>query len=344
MNPEDNAAVQSDTQAAPQDVPKVDLKAEALDALSAVLDAPKAEEEAAAAPAAEPAPAAPAAADKPAEPAAPAAEKPVDEEIAELGLKEKSAARFRELAGYKTAIKEAGIEPADLPNIVARAKFADDLESAIVDTGATPEQYGAAIRYLALVNGGPDGMLKAYEVMQAEMATLAKALGKEAPGVHDPLAEFPDLREDVENGDMTRKRALEIAEYRARGALVQGQQQQAQQQQAQQAAVTQAVRSLDAIGARLKSSDPQYAAKVEALQPAIALIRERCPPSEWAAQFEAAYARLSLPAYAAPQPAAATLPPPGPVRAVAPSGVVHSPEPRSAMEALEMGLAMAKGA
>lgn len=277
------------------------------------------------------------------EPAKPEAVKTTDDEIAELGLKQKAADRFRELTPYKAAFKEAGIEKLeDLPRIVERAKFADELEQAIVETGTTPEQYGQAIQYLALVNSGQPAMLeKAYEVMQAELATLAKALGKEAPGVHDPLAEHEDLREEVAAGDLTRKRALEIAAQRATGSLTQAQATQAREQAEQKAVFDRAIGDLNALGAQLKAGDPFYASKIAALQPTIALIRERCPPSEWAARVDAAYKQVVV---AAPAPAPApTLPPPGPVRSVVPAGVNYAAEAKSPEEAISAALAAMGG-
>lgn len=270
-------------------------------------------------------------------------DKTVDDEVAELGLKGKTEARFRELTPYKAAFKQAGIEkPEDLPLIVERAKFADELESAIVRTGASPEQYGQAIQYLALVNStDPANLEKAYEVMSAELATLAKVLGKEAPGVHDPLADHPDLKEEIESGDLTRKRGLEIAAQRARSTFVQGVQTQTQQKQTEQQQFNTAIADLNALGAQLQANDPLYAAKIAALTPAIALIRESFPPSEWTARVQAAYQQVIVPTPAPAPRAAPTLPPPGPVRSVPTGGVQITGTAKDPMEALNMGLAAA---
>ena len=335
MDPNELNPAPADTPAAPDAAPP-DLTAGAVAALDAALATDKPAD---AAPA-DPAPPEPKAADpaKPAD-AAPAApvEKTVDEEVAELGLKEKAAARFKELTPYKAAFKQAGIEKLeDLPAIVERAKFADELETAIVSTGASPEQYGQAIQYLALVNSGdPEKMAQAYDVMQAELAALSKALGREVPGVHDPLADHPDLQEEVQAGDITKKRALEIAQQRASSTLVKGRQEQTAAEAQAQQEHAQAIDSLNQLGAQLRAADPQYATKIAALKPTIALIRESFPPSQWAARLQAAYQQVAVPAAPAP------LPPPGPVRSVAPAGVNMAPEPKSAMEALDFALAAA---
>lgn len=303
---------------------------------------PAAEAAAPAAPTAEPAPTEPAAPAPASEP--PAAKQP-EEEIAELGIKsEKAKERFKELSTYKSAVHQAGIEKLeDLPNIVERAKFADELESAIVSTGASPEQYANAIQYLALVNSGkPDSLAKAYDVMQGELAALAKVLGKEAPGIHDPLKEHPDLAQEYEKGEISKERALEIVSQRAVVQMTSQQAQQAEQQRAQQAEQQRVINELNVLGAKLQASDPLYQEKIAALTPTIALIRERCPPAEWPERVAAAYRQVVLPAVAR-QPAPAPLPPPGPVRGVVPAGVSMTSQAKSAEEAIAIALASMNG-
>ena len=266
----------------------------------------------------------------------------VEEEIATLGLKARAAERFKALSGevasLKGALEQAGIPSVDaLPVLAERAKFADELETAIQSTGASPEQYGQAIKWLALANSGkPDDAAQALDLVMETAKQLAQALGRELPGLHDPLADHPDLQEEVEAGDITRKRAIELAQQRATRALTEGTAKQAESQQRQQAEFTQAIESLNTLGAQLKARDPRYAEKIAALQPTIALIRERCPPSEWPARVQAAYQQVVL-----PPPAAAPLPPPGPVRSPAVGGVSIQPQPKDEMEALEIGLGLA---
>lgn len=350
----DQAAKPQQPATPPEPAPPTDLTAGAVEALDKALAAaeglpPGADDAPPAKPVEAPADARPEEkGEKPADEAAkdgepPKAETPEktpEQEADELGLKAKARERFHELSGYKAAVKRAGIENLeDLPRIVERARVADQLEGAIQQTGATPEQYGQAIQYLALVNSGdPEALSKAYEIMQQELATLAKALGKEVPGVHDPLAEHPDLKQEVEEGDITRKRALEIAAQRAAMAQSQAVRQAQSAQQHRQREFEEAVQELNMLGAQLKQADPLYPAKVQALLPTIELIRENFPPTEWAARVKQAYAKVQV---AAPAPAQQPLPPPGPVRSVAPAGVSVAPTPKNELDALEIGLQMA---
>lgn len=304
----------------------------AMDAgIAAVDPAPPTEAPVDAPPAADPAPeAAPAA--EPAPPAQPQETTP-EVEAKELGLGQKATERFKHLSQYKQALSEAGItDLAQLPSIIERAKAADEFEQVIAETGATPEQYGETIKFLSLFNGGTrEQMREALKIVQAQAEHISKALGEELPGVYDPLSEHDDLRLEVESGDITRKRALEIASQRASSRYVESRsQEQAKTQQAQHE-YSQAIQTLNALGAKLKASDPDYESKVDYLKPAIALIREKYPPSEWARQVAAAYQML-------PKPKGASVPPPGPVRSVANPSLAATPKPKSAMEALEMGL------
>ncbi|KAK6697747.1 hypothetical protein SNK04_013842, partial [Fusarium graminearum] len=325
--------VDADTPATEPDTTPTDLTTDALSALDAGIAAADAEE----APAAEPTPAdttpqadagTPPADDPNAAPPAdgqprPSRRKPqpdaeTEAEIASLGLKDKTAERFRtlasevkELAPIRDALKAAGIEDvAKLPDVVRRAEAGDFLFDEISKTGTSPEQYGMALDYLGLVAKAGQGDLaaaeKAYEVMGKEYAALAKMLGKEAPGIHDPLAAHADLRAEVEAGDLPRARAIEIAGQRDRAeytGTVQRHQQETQQ--AAQKAEERGIQWLQQFDADMRQEDPAYEAKRPALNEAVRQIRETYHPSEWAQRTALAYARIQAPVAVAAPPAPA---------------------------------------
>ena len=264
--------------------------------------------------------------DKPAE-----RDEAVEKEIKDLGLKGRTEERFRELTGQvkelapiREALDKAGIKDvAQLPQIIQSARERDEFISMVQETGATPEQYGQSLDYLGLItraaNGDMDAAKQAYEVISKEQAALAQVLGIEVPGVHDPLAEHKDLQADVENGDLSRERALEIARSRAQQATGQRVQQQRNQQQeqtrAQQQAEQQGIVALQQWEAG-KLSDPAYAAIRPALDTEVAKIRQKLPPGQWVQATE--YACRALMAEAAarkPKPPVAPLRP-GPTRPV----------------------------
>lgn len=363
--------IEGDTPAAAPDTTPTDQPADVMAALDAGIAAADAET----APAAEPAQvetppadaatppaddpnAVPPADDQP--PAAAEGEQQPDAdteaEIASLGLKEKSAERFRgmaaeikELAPLRKAMKAAGIEDvASLPDLVQRSKVGEDMVQMVVETGASAEQYGMALDYLGLIGKAQQGDLvaaeKAYEVMGKEYAALAKMLGKEAPGIHDPLAGHADLQAKVASGDLPRDSALEIAGQRDRTAYTGSvERQRVESQQAAEQAEQRGIDWLKRFDAEMAQEDPSYAAKRPQLNDAVRQIREQYHPSEWAQRTALAYARIQAPvAAAAPAaPAAPAQPRPGPMRPSGPRPAMDPTTFASPMDALEYGIQQA---
>lgn len=279
-------------------------------------------------------------------------------EITALGLKDKTAERFRtlasevkELAPIRDALKAAGIDDAArLPELVQRAAVGEDMVKMVVETGANADQYGMALDYLGLIGKAQKGDMaaagQAYDVMAKELSVLAQMLGKEVPGVHDPLAGHADLRAEVEAGDLPRARALEIAATRAQGqysTAAQRQQQESERaaEQAEQAGIT----WLQQFDADAKAQDPDYLAKRPALNEAVAQIRTTMHPSKWPEATALAYARIKAPtpAAASAAPAAASMPRPGPMRPAGPRPAM-APAFDDPMKALEYGIDSANNA
>lgn len=282
--------------------------------------------------------------------------KPADEdpehEIVSLGLKERAAERFRgmhaelkELRPLKTALEQAGIKDlAQAPRLADRAKAADQWEELVTSTGANPQQMGMAFDYLRLINAGtPESLTKAYEVMQGELQVLAKALGREAPGVYDPLAEHADLQQAVDAGEITRKHALEVAQARHAGKLTTAHTEQQRQQQEHTQASERGRVALNTLGEQLKAADPDYERKLPFLLPVLKRIRATMPPERWAEEVRAAYAEIpALPPVVQPAPAAPARPPVGHVP-LRPTGSRADLQRQftDPLEALEAGIAAA---
>lgn len=302
------------------------------------------------APAADPVPGTPEAAAaeaSKAEAAKPERDEATETEITTLGLKEKAAERFRaltgevkELAPIKEALTKAGIKDvAELPQLAQHAQFGRELYQQVQETGASPEQYGQALDYLRVVTRANQGDMKAaeqaYAVMEQELASLAKMLGKDVPGVVDPLADYPDLVQKVANGDFDRAAALEIARSRTTETLSRARQAANDQQGQAEAARNQAAQDLNALGAELSVSDPHYAAKAPILVAQLQQIRDDLPPAKWAAAARRLYAAIPNPV-AAPVPAPVTpaKPTPGPVRGntIRPTVMPEFDDPLAALE------------
>ena len=180
----------------------------------------------------------------------------------------------------------------------------DFMVQGVQATGATPQQYGETLSWLALFNSGdPAQQAQALELVESVADRLATLLGRERT-VGDPLAQHADLKEAVAKGQVTAKWASEIARTRNgqqfRTQLQQSVQQEQTAVQRQQQELASAREGLNAIEASLKQTDPQYDAKREALVPILQPLFKTIPAAQWGQAFQAAYQNLKLPASAAP--------------------------------------------
>lgn len=282
---------------------------------------------------------------------APEPDKAVEDEITALGLKEKSAERFRTLANeakegaqLRETLTKAGVtDLAQLPQMLERSKTADDMIAMVMDTGATSEQFGNTLDYMKLTNmalaGNKQAAEKAFELVGKEYAELAKALGREVPGVYDPLADHPDLLAEIESEDLTRARALEIVGQRnaekLSGRAREISTTQEQQTKAAAKAIEDGKTSLAEFDAAMLAADPSYAPRRAQLSAAVAEIRKTFPPNQWAAQAALALAKIPVAA-----PVVAAKVPVGPMRP-GPTPPVLAPTTDDPMEAMNQGIAAA---
>lgn len=239
----------------------------------------------------------------------------VDAEVASLGLKEKAAARFHELAA----------RAAEAEQYRGAAERAQQWEERILSTGANPEQFGQAMNYLTLLNSGDPANLEiALQQIEGEYHALARALGKPAGGAIDPLADHPDLAEKVASMDMDRATALEVAGMRAQMRLREASTQARTQQDEHQRAVQQGQQQLAALENELRAADPAgYASRLQALAPALQEAVRTLPPDRWAPFARTLFATApTIAAAPAVQPSAgitplrASVPASAPVRRV----------------------------
>ena len=274
---------------------------------------------------------------------------PVDTEIAELKLGERSAERFRELsksekalAPIREAAEKAGVTLDDLPVVFERARERDDFVRMVSETGATPEQFGKLLDYQTTITAANKGDLAAAEaaftMLLPEVQTLAKLLGKDIAGIADPLADHPDLKADVENGDIAKERALELARSRTQDLLQKTTREQTTQIEQAAQEKTQAVDWLNRFDAHMAGADTTYAAKRPALLAFVETIGSTLPPAKWPEAVKAYYARIPAPV-AAPAPK----PRPGPVRTHIPPARMEPAVYDNPMAALDAGIAAASG-
>ncbi len=229
----------------------------------------------------------------------------------------------------------------------------DDILNAIVETKATPAQYGQALEYLRMVNSqSREDRARALDFMQREIAALARMLGKPVPGVN-MLEGHQDLIDEVATGRLSPERAQEIAGARNAHQFQtlesRANQEHEQTVRAQQQARAQGVQALNQLGAQLKAADPvAYEAKRAILVNSLKPVFAKIPPNEWAATFKRAYDALPAPAaprVIPPTPASIKGSPAGgggntPLRASNPAGGA-APAPKSLAEAIDLGIQQA---
>lgn len=242
----------------------------------------------------------------------------VEDEVKQLGLKERAAERFQELHTQARDARER----------------VSQWEQTVESTGCSPEQFGGALRYLSDINSGdPKRMADAYERMQGELQWLGQQLGREAPGF-DPLSAHPDLAGRVSSGDISRDVALELAQHRQTGQLQQSHTQAQQERQQQDLQYQKGLASVQQLGAELRAADAQFDQKLTLLAPTIDIIQRTLPPAQWPAEIHRAY--LALPAMASATPAAAAAPvarsAPNPVRANSAAPVAPKITPENAFD------------
>lgn len=204
----------------------------------------------------------------------------LEKEISGLGLKGKSAERFREMAGeIKTTrpmmetLKGLNVTSQDqLNSILKDASAGLQWEKAVMDSTAKPEQLTSALQIIKAMNANDPGLhRKALDAMLGECKVVAERLGVEIPGLTgDILDKHPDLKQAVEAMDITRERAVELAQLRTGNQNFQ-QRDQAnaaqlrQQEQLQQMEQTERSR-IDDLSNTLAKADPHFASKFETMR------------------------------------------------------------------------------
>lgn len=214
---------------------------------------------------------------------------------------------------------------------------------AIMDTGATPQEFGAMVGYLGAVHSEDPAKLEAaYTLLQSELQGLALRMGKPIPEV-DWLNGHQDLIDAVRGGTTTREIAIESAMHRANAkrakAVATEKAKQTETTQATEKDTETVTAELDALGEELRASDPLYQAKYNIIVPKLQAEFKKLPPKQWKTRFLEEYARAKLPAKT---PVAAVTAPAvkakgQPLRPSAPSGGTQK-APGSALDALSSAI------
>ncbi|HET8870426.1 MAG TPA: hypothetical protein VFM48_08275 [Aquabacterium sp.] len=224
-----------------------------------------------------------AAANGTAQPAVDQSATPADEDPLKMpeGLGEKAQARFQQLANTvkeQTAWREE-VEPQ-----------LNYIKETFHSNGISQEQFQTAVDFIGALNRGD--VQKATTILQAQMQELALITGQ--PLQADPLANYQDLRDAVDNLQITEAHAIELARARMQTQAVtqstQRQQQAQQTQQQERQVVTAAQNEIDAFCKQMMTSDINYAAiEPQLLQSIKDGLLEGIPPTRWSALIKHEY-------------------------------------------------------
>lgn len=256
----------------------------------------------------------------------------LEAEAQALGLtKPDTTAKFKELS--KAAARARELEP-EIETLRTQIAQQQEVFDHLERNGITGEQFGEMVMVTSFMNSGdPLKMQRAHEALLRHAAEIGKQLGLETPGF-DPLSEHPDLSAAIQNMDITREHALELARARKMTAATAQHSSQQVQMQAAQVEHQRHVQELTALANNLQASDPDFAEKWRLMKPAVLPMLERLPISERANAFKQAYAAFQLPA----RPAAAAHRRPDPANPGRPAMGAGAKAPTNSAEAIMQSL------
>jgi len=179
-----------------------------------------------------------------------------------------------------------------------------EFKQLVQGTGMTPQDFAQTLEFGRLVNSGDEKDVRvALEMIESQRAMLYQRLGVEAPGI-DLLQGHDDLKAAVDNMEITRERAVELAKFRkSESAKVQQQQEvqaSTQRQQQFQQTVQQAAGAMEGyLNTRAKEVDHPARMKVitsHFQNPAnLQAFVQTYEPHQWAATIKMMYDGIVVP-------------------------------------------------
>lgn len=241
------------------------------------------------------------------------AEAPKAKSAAELDLKpeerralgSKAQARFSEVIG---TLKAREAEIATLNEQMKPLSEARDTVLGIMEeTGTTSDQLAAYLEFNRLLQSTqPTDLESALKMVEDQRAALYSALGREpADGGVDLLADFPDLKQKVNDATITREDAVEIANGRRTRAASEDKANQDRTAQQTAGEVKKAQdTALSGITAWVKEQagkDIDFKAKEDKLLEQIDEVIKTYPPNQWLGTLKLLYSGITVQKSASPQ-------------------------------------------
>lgn len=181
----------------------------------------------------------------------------------------------------------------------------------VKSTGMTAQEFAQTLEFGRLINSGDEKNLRvALEMIEGQRSMLYQKLGVEAPGI-DLLAGHDDLKAAVDNMEITRDRAVELAKFRKvdseSKAREQAQQTQVQERQVYEKTIKDAAGAMEAY-LETRKNEVDHTARMKIisdhfrnpanLQNFVSTYR----PEQWATTVQMMYDNIQVPKAAAPGP------------------------------------------
>lgn len=218
------------------------------------------------------------------------------------GLHAKTQARFAEVIGALKTHEGTIAKQNDTIKTLGEAR--DAILGVLEETHTTQDQLSAYLEFNALLQStDPKDLEAALQMVEQQRAALYKVLGREPkPGDLDLLSDFPDLKKQVDEDEITRAAALEIAKgRRERSARDTESQRQQQQQRSQQQTLEQrkqagdtALKGIEQWTAGLAKSDLDYKAKEDKLLAKLDGVLKSYPPNQWLPTLQLLYEGIEI--------------------------------------------------
>jgi len=217
---------------------------------------------------------------------------PTDNEESELyrepeNLQPKASQRFQDLVADNKAKAEELSKATDAVS---------QIQKTVSNSGLTPNEFATLLDYGKLATSeSRSDKEHALEFAKNEVARLSKEMGVEAEGV-DLLDEFSDLQQQVDNYELSRDHAIELANSRRlqnkRESEQQAIQQQNQERQQSSDEISKAAAEIESFMASQKKMDIDFDAKEKYLLDQVDYIQKNYQPHQWAGVVSQLYSAV----------------------------------------------------
>ena len=202
-------------------------------------------------------------------------------------LQPKASQRFRDLVADNKAKSE---------ELSKATEAVTQIQKTVSDSGLSPNEFATLLDYGKLaVSQSRIEKEQALEFARNEVARLSKELGVEVEGV-DLLDGFSDLQSQVDNFELSRDHAIELAHGRRSKQKQESQQEefqkysQAQQQNTNE--VQKATSEIESFMSSQKKTDIDFDAKEKYLLDQVDYIQKNYQPSQWASVVSQLYSAV----------------------------------------------------